>query len=97
MKTVFGFLLYVCLNISAFAGYKTIGFRVSTLPGAQNGRPLELAVWYPSTTTATPQLIAETRYSPVPSPSAMHPRPQVRFHWWYFPTAFAATGGTSHG
>ncbi|WP_063912461.1 alpha/beta fold hydrolase [Pseudomonas sp. p21] len=61
MKTVFGFLLYICLNTSAFAGYKTIGFQVSTLPGAQNGRPLELAVWYPSTTTATPQLIAETQ------------------------------------
>ncbi|WP_286919161.1 alpha/beta hydrolase family protein [Pseudomonas sp. UBA6753] len=60
MKTVLGLLLFICLDIPAFAGYKTIGFKTSTLPDRQTDRPLELVVWYPSTTTATPQLIADT-------------------------------------
>ncbi|WP_087502076.1 alpha/beta fold hydrolase [Pseudomonas sp. SID14000] len=60
MKTVLGLLLFICLDIPAFAGYKTIGFKVSTLPDRQTDRPVELVVWYPSTTTATPQLIADT-------------------------------------
>lgn len=60
MKTVLGALLLTCLHINAFAGDTSIGFRVSTLPDKQNDRPLELVVWYPSTTTATPQLIADT-------------------------------------
>ncbi|WP_392887700.1 alpha/beta hydrolase family protein [Pseudomonas migulae] len=60
MKTVLGAVLLICLNIHAFAGDNPIGFRASTLPDKQNDRPLELAVWYPTATTATPQLIADT-------------------------------------
>ena len=60
MKTVLGLLLLVCLDLPAFADYKAIGFKASRLPDEQNQRPLELVVWYPSTSTATPQLIADT-------------------------------------
>ncbi|MCW8278516.1 alpha/beta fold hydrolase [Pseudomonas sp. PCH199] len=60
MKTVLGALLLICLNINAFAGDNPIGFRTSALPDKQNDRPLELVVWYPSATTAKPQLIADT-------------------------------------
>lgn len=60
MKTVLGLLLFICLELPVFAGYKTIGFKASTLPGGQTDRPVEMVVWYPSTTTATPQLIADT-------------------------------------
>jgi len=60
MKTVLGLLFFICLDIPAFAGYKTIGFKTSTLSDRQTDRPLELVVWYPSTTTAPPQLIADT-------------------------------------
>lgn len=60
MKTVLGTLFLICLNINAFAADNPIGFRTSTLPDKQNDRPLELVVWYPSATTATPHLIADT-------------------------------------
>ena len=60
MKTVPGALLLLCLNIPAFASDSAIGFRTSTLPDTQHERPLEWVVWYPSATTATPQMIAET-------------------------------------
>ncbi|WP_416769372.1 alpha/beta hydrolase family protein [Pseudomonas sp. RHF3.3-3] len=60
MKKVLGLVLLICLNIPAFASYQTIGFQTRTLPDEDNDRPLELVVWYPSTTTATPQLIADT-------------------------------------
>lgn len=60
MKTVLGALLLICLNSTAFAGDNSIGFRASTLPDKHNDRPLEWVVWYPSATTATPQLIADT-------------------------------------
>jgi hypothetical protein len=61
MKTALGALPFICLNIHAFAGDNPIDFRASTLPDKQNDRPLELVVWYPSVTTATPKLIAVTR------------------------------------
>ncbi|QXI26160.1 alpha/beta hydrolase family protein [Pseudomonas vanderleydeniana] len=60
MKTVLGFVLLTCLNVPAFASYESIGFQNKTLPDEQNNRPLELVVWYPSKTTATPQLIADS-------------------------------------
>jgi len=60
MKTVLGFLLSICFSLPAFAGETPIGFRTATLADKQNNRPLELAVWYPATTTATPQLIGDT-------------------------------------
>lgn len=60
MKTVLGLLLFISLQLPAFAGYKTIGFQASTLSDEQNARPLELVIWYPSTTTAAPRLVADT-------------------------------------
>ncbi|VVP79305.1 hypothetical protein PS918_02132 [Pseudomonas fluorescens] len=60
MKTVLGVLLLISINVNAFAGDNPIGFRASTLPDKQNDRPLELVVWYPTATAATPQLIADT-------------------------------------
>ncbi|KAB0495392.1 alpha/beta hydrolase family protein [Pseudomonas vancouverensis] len=60
MKTVLGALLLFCLNNPAFASDTPIGFRTSTLTDTQNERPLELVVWYPSVSTAAPQLIADT-------------------------------------
>ncbi|MDH1632423.1 alpha/beta hydrolase family protein [Pseudomonas mosselii] len=60
MKTLLGFLFSICFSLPAFAGETPIGFRTMTLADQQNNRPLELAVWYPATTTATPQLIGDT-------------------------------------
>ncbi|WP_236180814.1 alpha/beta hydrolase family protein [Pseudomonas mosselii] len=60
MKTVLGFLLSICLSLPAFAQETPVGFRTSTLVDKQHDRPLELAVWYPTATTATPQLIGDT-------------------------------------
>lgn len=55
LKTAFGALFLVCLTTSVFAGDNAIGFQASTLPDTQNDRPLEMVVWYPTATTATPQ------------------------------------------
>lgn len=60
MKALLGLSLLSCLALPAFAGDTSIGFHASTLPDRHNSRPLELVVWYPSATTATPQLIADT-------------------------------------
>ncbi|MCG8296496.1 alpha/beta hydrolase family protein [Pseudomonas entomophila] len=60
MKTMLGFLFLICVSLPAFAGDMPIGFQTSTLSDGQKDRPLELVVWYPSTTTAMPQLIADT-------------------------------------
>lgn len=59
LKTAFGALSLACLTTIAFADENPIGFQSSTLPDPHNGRALEMVVWYPSTTTATPQLIAD--------------------------------------
>ena len=59
MKTAIGTLLLLCLATSAVADTPPIGFHTTTLPDPQNERPLEMVVWYPSTTTATAQLIAD--------------------------------------
>ncbi|RON49639.1 alpha/beta hydrolase family protein [Pseudomonas frederiksbergensis] len=59
MKKALGLLLLTCLTTSAFANDNLIGFQSSTLPDPQNERPLEMVVWYPSTTTATPQLFGD--------------------------------------
>lgn len=60
MKKAFASLLLICLTTPAFAVDSPIGFQTTTLPDAQNNRPLEMVVWYPGTTTATPELIADT-------------------------------------
>lgn len=59
MKNALAALLLLCLATPAFAGNTAIGFQTATLPDAHNNRPLQLAVWYPATTTASPELIAD--------------------------------------
>lgn len=59
LKTAFGALFLVCLTTSVFADDNPIGFQSSTLPDAKNDRPLEMVVWYPSASTAKPQLIRD--------------------------------------
>lgn len=59
LKTALGALFLICLTTRAFADDSPIGFQASTLPDPHNDRPLEMVVWYPSATTATPQLIAD--------------------------------------
>ncbi len=59
VKTILTFLLLACLGSSALADDNPIGFKTTTLLDANNNRPLQLAVWYPATTTASPVLIAD--------------------------------------
>lgn len=59
MKTAFRALFLLCLSTSVFAAETPVGFKTTTLPDAKDNRPLELAVWYPAVTTATPELIAD--------------------------------------
>ena len=59
MKTALRALFLICLTAPAFAAENPVGFKTTTLPDAQNNRPLELVVWYPATTTAKPTLIAD--------------------------------------
>lgn len=47
------------LTTQAVAGVSAIGFRSSILPNPHNERPLAMVVWYPGTTTAAAQLIAD--------------------------------------
>jgi predicted dienelactone hydrolase len=60
VKKALAALLFICLTTPAFADNHPIGFKTSTLPDGKNHRPLELVVWYPATTSATPKLIADT-------------------------------------
>ena len=59
MKTAFRARFLLCLSTSVFAAETPVGFKTTTLPDAKDNRPLELAVWYPAVTTATPELIAD--------------------------------------
>lgn len=59
MKTAFRALFLLCLSTSVFAAETPVGFKTTTLPDAKDNRPLELAVWYPAVTAATPELIAD--------------------------------------
>jgi len=59
MKKALGTLLLICLSTSAHAGENPIGFHSTTLPDAHNDRPLQMVVWYPATTTATPELVGD--------------------------------------
>ncbi|AVJ23587.1 MULTISPECIES: alpha/beta fold hydrolase [Pseudomonas] len=59
MKAPLAALLLMCLNAPAFAADNPVGFQTTTLPDTHNNRPLEMAVWYPATTTAQPKLIAD--------------------------------------
>ena len=60
MKKAFITLLLICLSGRAIADGNPIGFQSSTLPDAHNERALEMVVWYPSATSAKPQLIADS-------------------------------------
>ena len=60
MKKAFTTLLLICLSDHAIADGNPIGFQSSTLPDAHNERALEMVVWYPSATSAKPQLIADS-------------------------------------
>ncbi|OPA87377.1 dienelactone hydrolase [Pseudomonas fluorescens] len=59
MKTAFCALLLLCLALPCFANEPAIGFQTVTLPDPHNQRALQMAVWYPAVTTATPELIAD--------------------------------------
>lgn len=59
MKAPLAALLLMCLSAPVFAGDDPVGFQTTTLPDTHNNRPLEMAVWYPATTTAQPKLIAD--------------------------------------
>lgn len=59
MKKALGALLLIGLSTSVLADDNRVGFQTSTLPDAHTGRPVEMVVWYPSATTATPQLISD--------------------------------------
>jgi predicted dienelactone hydrolase len=52
-------LFLICLTTNALANDNPIGFKSSTLPDPQNERPLEMVVWYPTASTATPQLFGD--------------------------------------
>ncbi|QKJ74486.1 alpha/beta fold hydrolase [Pseudomonas rhodesiae] len=59
MKITLAALLLTCLAGPVLAVNIPIGFQTATLPDAQNNRPLQLTVWYPAATTATPEPIAD--------------------------------------
>lgn len=59
MKTALSALLLICVTTSALADTNALGFQSITLPDPHNERPLEMVVWYPSTSTAAPELIAD--------------------------------------
>ncbi|MDP1142333.1 lipoprotein signal peptide, partial [Klebsiella pneumoniae] len=59
MRAAFAALLLTFLAAPAFADNTSIGFQNTTIADPQNKRPLELVVWYPATTTAKPELIAD--------------------------------------
>ena len=56
MKAALIALLLTCVTSTVFAS-NPVGFQASTLPDPNNERPLEMVVWYPSSTTATPKVI----------------------------------------
>ncbi|AZF38419.1 putative lipoprotein signal peptide [Pseudomonas sp. R4-39-08] len=59
MKTALAALFLICLTGHAFANDYPVGFKTATLSDAHNLRPLELVVWYPAITEATPRLIRD--------------------------------------
>ncbi|RMT68932.1 hypothetical protein ALP29_02182 [Pseudomonas syringae pv. avii] len=58
MKAPLAALLLISLTGPALAN-DPIGFQTTTIPDTHNIRPLEMAVWSPSTSTAQPKLIAD--------------------------------------
>lgn len=59
MKTALAALLLISLSTTALASDAPLGVRTTTLPDPRNERPLEMVVWYPGATAATPRLIAD--------------------------------------
>ncbi|NWB64090.1 dienelactone hydrolase, partial [Pseudomonas sp. F1002] len=59
MKTLCAALLLMVVTGLAQAGEVRTGFQEIVIPDAEHGRPLQVAVWYPTDATGTPQLIAD--------------------------------------
>lgn len=59
MKAILAALLLIGFTAPALANDNPIGFQTTTLPDTHNIRTLEMAVWYPATSTAQPKLIAD--------------------------------------
>ncbi len=57
MKAALVALLLTCATTTALATNNPVGFQTSTLADPNKERPLEMVVWYPSSTTATPKVI----------------------------------------
>ncbi|MGY2290937.1 alpha/beta hydrolase family protein [Pseudomonas sp. SDO528_S397] len=59
MKGLSAALLLIGLTGTALANDPPIGFQTMTLQDSAHERPLEMVVWYPTPSTAQPQLIAD--------------------------------------
>jgi len=59
VKATLAALCLICLTGPAFAVDNPVGFKTITLSDVHNERPLEMVIWYPTTTTAKPQLIRD--------------------------------------
>ncbi|PRA31469.1 alpha/beta hydrolase family protein [Pseudomonas poae] len=59
MRTTLAALCLIFLATPAFADNSVIGFHNTTLPDPQNNRALQMVVWYPANTSATPELIRD--------------------------------------
>ncbi|MGF6097651.1 alpha/beta hydrolase family protein [Pseudomonas sp. 18175] len=59
MRATLAALFLICLATPVFADNTPIGFQNITLADPQNKRPLQMVVWYPAATTATPELIRD--------------------------------------
>ncbi|WP_455926716.1 alpha/beta hydrolase family protein [Pseudomonas capeferrum] len=59
MKTLCAALLLMVVSSLAQANDVKIGFQEIVIPDAEHGRPLQVAVWYPTNAAGTPQLIAD--------------------------------------
>ena len=59
MRATLAALCLICLATPAFADSTPIGFHNTTVPDPQNKRPLQMVVWYPAATAATPELIRD--------------------------------------
>lgn len=59
MKTLCAALLLMVVSGLPQADDVQIGFQEIVIPDAEHGRPLQVAVWYPTHAAGTPQLIAD--------------------------------------
>ena len=59
MRTTLAALFLTLLATPAFADNTPIGFQNTTIPDPHTTRPLQMVVWYPAATSATPELIRD--------------------------------------